>query len=208
MLRQSEGTRKRTSPSSRSGFTTITCRRGGGAATSCVMSRGWLLAGFAPATSARSACPRSSSVDRRRPRAVDPRRARRSRRCGSRTSSCGCWPCRRRARRAAAGTRPRCSSGPRSRRRPRSGAARAAPRPRGRAPRPSRCGGSGVSPAPRRSAGTPRRPRRSSSAEVSGASSAIGCRAKNALAGSAACMSPACAWTRLLADLREVAPPR
>ena len=61
MLRQSDGTRKRTSPSSRSGLTTITLPRRRRSATSCVTRRGWLLAGFAPATRARSAAARSSS---------------------------------------------------------------------------------------------------------------------------------------------------
>src|SRR2546425_38912 len=61
MLRQSDGTRKRTRPSSRSGLTTITLPRRRRRATSCPTRRGWLLAGFAPATRARSAAARSSS---------------------------------------------------------------------------------------------------------------------------------------------------
>ena len=51
MLRQSDGTRKRTSPSSRSGLITITWPPRRRSSTSCVIRRGWFDAGLAPTTS-------------------------------------------------------------------------------------------------------------------------------------------------------------
>ncbi len=86
-------------------------------------------------------------------------------RCGSRTSSCGCWPSRRRAPPAAAGTPPRCWSAPTNRRTPVAAARPAAPPQRCRAPRPSRSAGSAIR--PRR----PRRERRAGRAARTGPSS-------------------------------------
>ena len=62
MLRQSDGTRKRTSPTSRSGFTMMTLPPRRRRFTSWVTRRGWFEAGFAPTTMARSARSRSSRV--------------------------------------------------------------------------------------------------------------------------------------------------
>ena len=61
MLRQSDGTRNRTSPISRSGLITTTRPPRRRSVTSCVMSRGWFDAGLAPTRRTKSACSRSSS---------------------------------------------------------------------------------------------------------------------------------------------------
>src|SRR5262249_56276321 len=55
MLRQSDGTRNRTRPSSRSGLTTITLPPRRRSATSWVMRRGWVVGRCAPPPNARAA---------------------------------------------------------------------------------------------------------------------------------------------------------